>query len=93
MLNTFRQVGGALGIAVMGAILAAEASPPRAAGTTEVTAFVSGLHHALYVAAAIAFAAALVAAITIHSHAGPAHTEGAPDAGDSPDAEALPEAL
>jgi EmrB/QacA subfamily drug resistance transporter len=91
MLNTFRQVGGALGIAAMGAILAAEADASRAAGANEATAFVSGLTRSLYISAAIAFVAALVAAMTIHSHAGPAHAENATGDGDIPDAEALPE--
>ena len=69
MLNTFRQVGGSLGIAVMGAILAAGSSSALAGGATPVEAFVSGLHRALYTAAAIAFAAALTAAVTVRSHA------------------------
>ena len=69
MLNTFRQVGGSLGIAVMGAILAAGASSARAAGAAADAAFVAGLHHALYTAAAVALVAALVAAVTIRSHA------------------------
>jgi ABC-type hemin transport system substrate-binding protein len=71
MLNTFRQVGGALGIAVMGAILAAASESELAAGSTDVDAFVAGLHQALYTAAAIAMAGALVAAATVRSHAGP----------------------
>lgn len=69
MLNTFRQVGGSLGIAVMGAILAVEATSSRTAGAAAESAFVSGLQHALYTAAAIALVAALVAAATIRSHA------------------------
>jgi predicted MFS family arabinose efflux permease len=72
MLNTFRQVGGALGIAVMGAILAAVSSSSLADGATRVEAFVDGLHRSLYVAAVIAFVAALTAAVTIRSHARPA---------------------
>ena len=55
ILNTFRQVGGALGIAVMGAIVAHEAEASAAAGATRVDAFLDGLHRGLYVAAAIAF--------------------------------------
>ena len=58
MLNTFRQVGGALGIAVMGAILASGSNAALADGATKVEAFMNGLHHALYVAAVIAFAGA-----------------------------------
>jgi len=69
MLNTFRQVGGSLGIAVMGAILASGVKSSTAGGATPVAAFMNGLHHALYVAAAIAFAGAVVAATTIRSHA------------------------
>jgi EmrB/QacA subfamily drug resistance transporter len=69
MLNTFRQVGGALGIAVMGAILASGSNSALAGGATKTEAFMNGLHHALYVAALIAFAAALTAMITVRSHA------------------------
>jgi EmrB/QacA subfamily drug resistance transporter len=69
MLNTFRQVGGALGIAVMGAILASASNSALDDGATRVEAFVSGLHRSLYVAAAIAFGGALVACLTVRSHA------------------------
>ena len=69
MLNTFRQVGGSLGIAAMGAILANGSNQALADGATGVEAFMSGLHRALYVAAVIGFAAALTAFVTIRSHA------------------------
>jgi EmrB/QacA subfamily drug resistance transporter len=69
MLNTFRQVGGALGIAVMGAILASGSNTALAGGATRVEAFMNGLHHALYVAAVIAFVGALTAFVTVRSHA------------------------
>ncbi len=69
MLNTFRQVGGALGIALMGAILASGSNTALADGASKTDAFMNGLHHALYVAAVIAFAAALTAAVTVRSHA------------------------
>jgi EmrB/QacA subfamily drug resistance transporter len=69
MLNTFRQVGGSFGIALMGAILANRSSSELRSGATQVDAFLSGLHEALYVAAAIAFLAAGVAAAVIRSHA------------------------
>src|SRR4029077_18544155 len=49
MLNTFRQVGGSLGIAVMGAILAAGTNSALASGDSEIDAFMNGLHHALYI--------------------------------------------
>jgi MFS family permease len=70
MLNTFRQVGGALGIAVMGAILAAGANAAVADRESKLAGFMNGLHHALYVASIIAFAGAVTAAATIRSHAG-----------------------
>ncbi len=69
MLNTFRQVGGALGIAVMGAILASGSNAALAGGATKIEGFMNGLHHALYVAAIIAFAGALTALVTVRSHA------------------------
>jgi hypothetical protein len=69
MLNTFRQVGGALGIAVMGAILSNRQTAQLHAGATRVEAFMSGLHEALYVGAVVAFGAALVAVALIRSHA------------------------
>jgi predicted MFS family arabinose efflux permease len=71
MLNTFRQVGGSLGIAVMGAILASGSNAALASGSTEQEAFMDGLHNALYVAALIAFAGSLTALLTIRSHARP----------------------
>jgi MFS family permease len=60
VLNSFRQVGGSLGIALMGAILASYQTPgvPRAVATQN---FLDGLHAALLVAACITFAAAVVA--------------------------------
>ncbi len=64
VLNTFRQVGGSLGIAILGAILASYVSvAPRSPQFADQ--FVTGLQHALYTSAAIAFAAALVAAVVI----------------------------
>src|SRR5690606_26169909 len=46
MLNTFRQVGGALGIALIGAILAAQAKSAAAIGLGPADAFVLGLQRA-----------------------------------------------
>jgi len=69
MLNTFRQVGGSFGIAIMGAILTNRSASELQGGATRVEAFISGLHEALYVAAAIAFVAAAVAALVVRSHA------------------------
>jgi len=71
VLNSMRQVGGSLGIAVMGAIVAAyvhvPATDPRA-----LSEFVDGFQRALIVAAVIAFSAALVAAAMLRR---PVHAE------------------
>ena len=67
VLNSARQVGGSLGIAVMGAIVASyvHVSPidPRFPGE-----FVQGFQRALLVAAGIAFSAAIVAVVTLRKH-------------------------
>lgn len=65
VLNTFRQVGGALGIALMGAIMASQAKASLASGHTRPEAFVHGLGTTMYVGAGIAFLAAAVALTTI----------------------------
>jgi len=66
VLNSFRQLGGSLGIALMGAILASyvTASPRSPEGAQQ---FVDGLHASLLVAAAITFAAAIVAVVLVRS--------------------------
>jgi EmrB/QacA subfamily drug resistance transporter len=65
VLNAMRQVGGSLGIAMMGAIMAHEAG-----GSTSVDAFMDGFHASLLVASVIAFAGAIVAAALVRPHAG-----------------------
>ena len=74
VLNSARQVGGSLGIAIMGAIVAASvtvslqgayASRNPALIHTAINQFVNGFSNALMVAAAIAFAGAVVAALLI----------------------------
>jgi EmrB/QacA subfamily drug resistance transporter len=71
VLNSMRQVGGSLGIAVMGAIVASYVhsplSDPRAPAE-----FVQGFQRALLVAAGIAFTAAVVAVVTLRK---PEHAE------------------
>ena len=64
VLNSFRQVGGSLGIAVMGAILASylHALPGTQLARQQ---YVDGLHAALFVSALIAFAAAVVAVVLV----------------------------
>jgi EmrB/QacA subfamily drug resistance transporter len=63
VLNAFRQVGGSMGIALIGAIMAAEAGGRR---TPE--AFIDGFGRSLTVAAIIALAGAVVAAATVRMH-------------------------
>jgi EmrB/QacA subfamily drug resistance transporter len=65
VLNTFRQVGGALGIAVMGAILTSRETSSIASGHSVDVAFVDGFSSALHVAAIVAFVGAVTAAILI----------------------------
>ena len=72
VLNSMRQVGGSLGIAIMGALVASEVHvrPPNPAYADQ---FVKGYHLSLYVAAAIAFAGAVVAVALVRKvrHAEP----------------------
>jgi predicted MFS family arabinose efflux permease len=63
VLNSARQVGGTMGIAVMGAIMAAEAG-----GELSVDAFMRGFETALTVAAAIAVVGAIVAYVLVRPH-------------------------
>jgi hypothetical protein len=64
VLNSSRQVGGSMGIALMGAIMTHEIG-----GSPTPQAFVDGLSVALEVAAGIAFAGALVAVALVRTHA------------------------
>ena len=76
VLNSMRQVGGSLGIALMGAIVAASVSvlPTNPAYPDQ---FVEGYHNALHVAAVIAILGAVVAVATVRKVAHP-DPEGAP---------------
>ncbi len=60
VLNAFRQVGGSVGIALMGAIVAVQGG-----GSRTPAAFLDGLHVAVVVAASIALAGAVVAAVLV----------------------------
>jgi len=64
VLNSMRQVGGSLGIAVMGAIVASYVHSPRT-DPRAVVEFVDGFQRALLVAAGIALSAAIVAVVTL----------------------------
>ena len=65
VLNSMRQVGGSLGIAIMGAIVASGISSSLAAGDPRPVAFVHGYHHAVEISALIALAGAVIAASTL----------------------------
>jgi EmrB/QacA subfamily drug resistance transporter len=70
VLNSMRQVGGSLGIALMGAIVAASVSvPPTSPAYSDQ--FVEGYHNALHVAAAIALVGAVVAVATVRKYRHP----------------------
>jgi len=64
VINSMRQVGGALGIAVMGTVVATQVSvgPGAAAYASQ---FVDGYHRALLVGAALLLAGAVVAVLTV----------------------------
>ena len=70
VLNAARQVGGSLGIAIMGAIMAHEAGGER---TPE--SFLNGFQRALLVAAAIASVGAVVAYVLVRPHEGAGRAE------------------
>jgi EmrB/QacA subfamily drug resistance transporter len=73
VLNSARQVGGTLGIALMGAIVAAEAG-----GVRTPEAFMNGFEAALRVAAGIALVGAVVGFALVRPHDEPGRVEGAP---------------
>jgi EmrB/QacA subfamily drug resistance transporter len=65
VLNSMRQVGGSLGIALMGALVASGLTSGLKAGDTHAVAFTHGLRGALEVAALIALAGSAVALTTV----------------------------
>jgi EmrB/QacA subfamily drug resistance transporter len=65
VLNSFRQVGGALGVAVLGAIVAAQIHGLKPIDPRFGPAFVDGFQRALVVAAVVSFAGAIVAALLV----------------------------
>ena len=68
VLNTFRQVGVALGIGVTGAIVADRAAAATRGGATPAEAFVHGLTFGMRVSAAICFGGAIAAAILVRRY-------------------------
>jgi EmrB/QacA subfamily drug resistance transporter len=67
VLNSSRQVGGSLGIAVMGAIVASQVDPTTPL-PLRAEQFIDGYHLALYVASGIALCGAAVAILTVRKH-------------------------
>jgi EmrB/QacA subfamily drug resistance transporter len=68
VLNSMRQVGGSLGIAIAGAILGSYVHVP-VTNPAYPAQFVDGFQAALHVAAGIAFAASIVAFVTVRQEA------------------------
>jgi MFS family permease len=67
VLNSMRQVGGSLGIAVMGAIVLSQVN--GIPGTPEAAAgFITGYQHALIVASLIALAGAFLSVATVRKY-------------------------
>jgi EmrB/QacA subfamily drug resistance transporter len=64
VINSMRQVGGSLGIAIMGALVATTVSVPPL-DLRYATEFVPGYHRALHVGAAILLAGAAIAVVTV----------------------------
>ena len=62
--DTFAQAGIAVGVAMLGALVPADA----ALGNGSAAAFVDGFHHALLVGAAIAAAGAIASLVMVRSH-------------------------
>jgi EmrB/QacA subfamily drug resistance transporter len=77
VLNAFRQVGGTLGVAVMGAIVGSQIHVSTR-NPAYLDQFVKGYHLGLYVAAGIALSGAAVAVATVRKmrHAGVAEAPG-----------------
>ncbi|MGN6799710.1 MAG: MFS transporter, partial [Gaiellaceae bacterium] len=65
VLNSARQVGGSLGIAVMGAIVASTAASSLASGDSQQVAFLHGFHDALRAGSLLCVAGAVVAVLAI----------------------------
>jgi hypothetical protein len=65
VVTTFRQTGGVLGVAVMGAIFAAQIGDLRPGDPRFPPAFMDGFEYALLAGAVVAIAGGLVAAVSV----------------------------
>ena len=79
VLNTFRQVGVALGIGITGAIVADRAAAALRGGATQPQAFVDGLTFGMRISALICLGGAVAAAVLVrkYRHAEPRPQEAA----------------
>jgi predicted MFS family arabinose efflux permease len=68
VLNSARQVGGSIGIALMGAVVAARLSTALRAGATQRAAFMQGIQGGFLVAALIAVVSAAIGFSTLRKH-------------------------
>jgi hypothetical protein len=72
VLNSARQVGGSLGIAVMGAIVASTSASSLRQGDSRQIAFLHGFHDALRVGSLLLLVGAVIAVVAIrkieHAH-------------------------
>jgi EmrB/QacA subfamily drug resistance transporter len=73
VLNSARQVGGSIGIALMGAVVAERASTALAGGAARPAAFVQGIHGGFLLAAGIAMVGSIIAFAALTSHHAPEH--------------------
>ena len=75
VLDTFRQVGGALGVAVMGAFVAASLGHALPGDPRFDASYIHGFHEALRVGAAAAFAGSIAAAVLVGRSRALGHAE------------------
>ncbi len=68
VINSARQLGGSIGIALMGAVVAERLSAARAGGQSGPAAFVEGIQSGFLLASAIAVVSAVVAFTTLRKH-------------------------
>jgi EmrB/QacA subfamily drug resistance transporter len=68
VLNSARQVGGSIGIAVMGAVVNGRLSAAMRAGATQPAAFMQGIRSGFVVASVIALVSAAIGFTTLRKH-------------------------
>jgi EmrB/QacA subfamily drug resistance transporter len=68
VMQAFRQLGAALGVAVMGAIVAAKVGDLAPGSRSYASAFIPGYHHSMLLAAIVSFAGAIVTFLTVKVH-------------------------